>query len=189
MDDYSKIDEALSAAGLSMTAVFVPQSHSRHAISADKRSGGYNGKGEPCINWKCTVFLNDRELWTGDYTQGIGHVSRPAAAWIRKEYGRDTCIGGHAAYMELCEAGRILRPGFPGNAITAPSLRDVFHSLLMDGEAYVMSFEEWADNYGFSSDSRKAEATYIECAAIGRALSAGLSSEALDGLRDLFQDY
>lgn len=189
MTDYSKIDEGLAAAGLSMTAVFVPQSRSRHAISADKRSGGYCGKGEPCINWRCTVLLDGRELWTGDYSQGIGHVSKQAAAWIRKEYGPVTSIGSRAAYMELCETQKVSRYGFPGNSIAAPLLRDVFHSLLMDGEAYVMSFEEWADNYGFSSDSRKAEATYIECAAIGRALSAGLSSEALDGLRDLFQDY
>ena len=189
MSDDSKIDEGLAAAGLSMAAVFVPQSHSRYAISADKRSGGYGGKGEPCINWRCTVLLDGRELWTGDYSQGIGHVSKQAAAWIRKEYGRDTCIGCHAAYAELCEKQKIERFGFPAKAITAPLLRDVFYSILQDGEAYAMSFEEWAAEYGFDTDSRKAEATYRECAAIGRALNAGLSAEALDRLRELFQDY
>lgn len=189
MTDYSKIDEGLAAAGLSMTAVFVPQSRSRHAISADKRSGGYCGKGEPCINWRCTVLLNDRELWTGDYSQGIGHVSKPVAAWIRKEYGRDTCIGGHAAYMELCETQKVARHGFPADAITAPLLRDVFYNVLLDGEAYTMTFEEWADSFGFDTDSRKAETTYRECVAVGRALHAGLSAEALDGLRELFRDY
>lgn len=187
MSDYSKIDEGLAAAGLSMTAVFVPQSKSRHAISADKRSGGYGGKGEPCINWRCTVLLNDRELWTGDYSQGIGHVSKPVAAWIRKECGPDTCIGGRAAYTELCETQKIARYGFP--AIAAPLLRDVFYSILMDGDAYAMSFEDWADTYGYDTDSRKAESVYRECAAIGRSLNAGLSPEALDGLRELFQDY
>lgn len=189
MDDYSKIDEGLAAAGLSMTAVFVPQSRSRHAISADKRSGGYCGKGEPCINWRCTVLLDGRELWAGDYAQGIGHVSKPVAAWIRRECGPDTCIAANAAYMELCETQKIARRGFPGNAIAAPLLRDVFYNILQDGDAYAMSFEEWADNYGYDTDSRKAEATYRECAAIGRALNAGLSPEAVDGLRELFQDY
>lgn len=189
MDDYSTIDEGLAAAGLSMAAVFVPQSRSRYAISADKRSGGYGGRGEPCINWRCTVSLNGRELWTGDYSQGIGHVSKPAAAWIRKECGPDTCIGSRAAYTELCETQKIARYGFLSNAIAAPLLRDVFYSILLDGDAYAMSFEEWADSFGYDTDSRKAESTYRECAAIGRALSAGLSAEALDGLRELFQDY
>lgn len=187
MDDYSKIDEGLAAAGLSMTAVFVPQSHSRHAISADKRSGGYGGKGEPCINWRCTVLLNGRGLWTGDYSQGIGHVGKEGQAWILREYGPATCIGGHAAYMELCETQKIA--GRDQGLITAPLLRDVFYNILQDGDAYAMSFEEWADNYGYDTDSRKAEATYRECAAIGRALNAGLSPEAVDGLRELFQDY
>jgi len=189
MSDYSKIDEGLSAAGLSMTAVFVPQSRSRYAISADKRSGGYGGRGEPCINWRCTVSLNGRELWAGDYAQGIGHVSKPVAAWIRRECGPSNCIAGHGAYAELCEKQKINRFGFPAKAITAPLLRDVFYSILQDGEAYAMSFEEWAAEYGFDTDSRKAEATYRECAAIGRALNAELSAEALDRLRELFQDY
>jgi hypothetical protein len=59
----------------------------------------------------------------------------------------------------------------------------------MDSEAYARGFEEWADNFGLDQDSRKAEAMYNECAAIGRALAAGLSPAEIDRLREVFQDY
>jgi hypothetical protein len=73
--------------------------------------------------------------------------------------------------------------------LNPPELRDVFYSLLMDAEAYSMGFEEWADNFGYDRDSRKAESTYNECAAIGRSLAARLSPAEIDRLREVFQDY
>jgi hypothetical protein len=43
-----------------------------------------------------------------------------------------------------------------------PSARDVVGSLVSDAAGYenARSFEEWADEYGYDHDSRKAEQTY-----------------------------
>jgi hypothetical protein len=187
MTDYTEIDQALTAAGLTMAAVFVPQSKSRHAIKIGpdgKRTGGYRGKGEPSINWSCTVRVDGRELWTGDYSQGSGHL--PGV--LGKVIGRTGYVASFR--VAACETGQAVQPDNRfGPAIKPPELRDVFYSLLMDSEAYAMSFEEWADNFGYDRDSRKAEATYNECAAIGRALTARRSPAEIDRLRELFQDY
>jgi hypothetical protein len=191
MTDYTEIDQALTAAGLTMTAVFIPQSNSRHAIKTGpdgKRTGGYCGKGEPCINWRCTVRVDGRETWTGDYSQGSGHLPE----YIRRKGNRNS-LANYEAEVFACESGKAVsfsgHEFAKGSPLNPPELRDVFCSLLMDSEAYAMEFEEWADNFGYDRDSRKAEATYNECAAIGRALAARLSPAEIDRLREVFQDY
>jgi hypothetical protein len=192
MTDYTEIDQALTAAGLTMKAVFVPQSKSRHAIKvrADKSpgEGGYCGKGEPCINWKCTVSVNGLEAWTGDYSQGPLHLPE----FIRHKGSRNS-VANYGAEIFACESGKAVRFGAAisgkGQPLKPPSMRDVLYGLLMDSEAYSMGFEEWADKFGYNLDSRKAEATYNECAAIGRALAARLSPAEIDRLREVFQDY
>lgn len=192
MTDYSEIDQALTAAGITMTAVFVPQSKSRHAITAraDKGpgKGGYCGKGEPCINWKCTISVKGLEVWTGDYSQGAGHLPE----FIRHKGSRSS-VANYDAELFACESGKAVRFGAAifdkWRPLNPPALRDVFYILLMDSEAYAMSFEERVDNFGYDRDSRKAEATYNECAAIGRALAARLSPAEIDRLREVFQDY
>jgi hypothetical protein len=123
-------------------------------------------------------------LWTGDYSQGIGHLP----GMLGKISGRTIYESGYIA--DACETGKAIQPGtVRGPALNPPELREVFYSLLMDSEAYAMGFEEWADNFGLDSDSRKAESTYNECAAIGRALAARLSPAEIDRLREVFQDY
>lgn len=59
----------------------------------------------------------------------------------------------------------------------------------MDSHADEQTFEDWCDGYGYDPDSRKAEATYRECAATGRALRMALGSGVIDELRELFADY
>ena len=73
----------------------------------------------------------------------------------------------------------------------APKLADVVHSLISDGSAYFdgQSFEEWAGDCGYDTDSRKAEETYRTCDAIGRALVRGLGRETVERLREAAQDY
>jgi hypothetical protein len=187
MTDYTEIDQALTAAGLTITAVFVPQSKSRHAIKSGKdgkRSGGHFGMGGPCINWRCTVRVNGRELWTGDYSQWSGLLP----GMLGKAGGRT--VHDKWSITAACETGKAIQPGeHNGPRLNPPELRDVFYSLLMDSEAYSMGFEEWADNFGYDRGSRKAEATYNECAAIGRALAARLSPAEIDRLREVFQEY
>jgi hypothetical protein len=50
-------------------------------------------------------------------------------------------------------------------------------------------FEGWASEYGYDTDSRSAEATYLACLDIGLKLRASIGEAGLDQLRDLFADY
>lgn len=194
MTDHTAIDNALTAAGISMTAVFVPQSRGRYAIKAradngkGEGKGGYCGKGEPCINWKCTVSMNGREAWTGDYSQGSGHLPE----YIRHPGDRNSLMN-YAAELGACESGKAVRFGdaiaSKGEPLQPPDTRDVIYSLLMDSIADDMPFEDWCSEYGYDTDSRKAEATYHQCADTGRALRLALGTGMLDGLREVFQDY
>lgn len=64
-----------------------------------------------------------------------------------------------------------------------PDLADVLHCLLSDGDACHYSFEEWCDSYGYDTDSRAAERTYLACVATGEKLSSlGLDLETLSTL-------
>ena len=52
-----------------------------------------------------------------------------------------------------------------------PALRDVLECLFLDAEALsATDFEEWASDFGYDLDSRKAEQTYNACVKTGRDL-------------------
>lgn len=88
----------------------------------------------------------------------------------------------HNAYkVRLSYDGRRLTvPWRAGLGITeAPSARDVLEALLMDAAGYenAPSFEEWAEEYGYDEDSRKAEATYRAVERQTRGLKRLLSDD------------
>lgn len=71
-----------------------------------------------------------------------------------------------------------------------PCSRDVIHGLIMDSSVLeCSSFEDWAMDYGYETDSRKAESVYKQCLAIALKILAALGHENLAKLRELFQDY
>src|SRR5688572_11046040 len=53
-------------------------------------------------------------------------------------------------------------PFWTGSALGEPSLADVLQCLALDATDYdgCRSFEDWCGDYGYDSDSRKAEATW-----------------------------
>lgn len=68
-----------------------------------------------------------------------------------------------------------------------PSLCDVLYSLSMDAEVLnAASFEYWAQELGYDTDSRKAEATYRLCLSIALAMNQFID---LDELREVVSDY
>ena len=72
-----------------------------------------------------------------------------------------------------------------------PSLADVIYQLLLDGEAYFnpYPFEEWAKEFGYDPDSRKAEAIFRVCDETGRALARCVPSEILAKAREILKDF
>lgn len=70
-----------------------------------------------------------------------------------------------------------------------PSILDVVSSLLLDADVCGRSFEEWASDFGYDTDSRQAEKIYRACQDIESAWKRAFSAADLELLRELFQDY
>jgi hypothetical protein len=98
----------------------------------------------------------------------------------------DSSVMRDKMVREECETGRV---PFGMKKVT-PTLRDVMYSLVMDANTIdYASFEEWADEFGYDHDSRKAEAVYKQCLEIALKLRNAIGEDGLAKLREAFQDY
>jgi len=192
-DTSETLAQAIERLGLSIRAEFVPFSKSRNA--AEKHRS---------LNWRVTLvqrYQNGegddryRDIITTDYAQGIGHA--PAYKASVKQAGSAYSMLRASAIERETETGRItvFAPGGlamfqNGKAIPAPSAADVVYSLAIDADVLNYArFEDWADELGFDSDSRKDEAIYKECMADALQLRAGLGSDGLESLQRAAQEY
>lgn len=71
----------------------------------------------------------------------------------------------------------------------APTAADVLYSLLSDSEDLGQSFESWCGDFGYDSDSRKAEATYLACQRNGDKLATLFTPKQLAELRAALEGY
>lgn len=177
-----RIDAAVRDIGLTMTAVFVPWSQSRN-----------KGEKYPSLNWLVTLHIGKSELLTTNYMAGSGHC--PAYKASVRAMGGANCIMRQDAIKWECENGKTARTmeGYShitgGNPILL-DMRDVLHSLVPDADVIdAGGFIEWADTFGYDSDSRKAEATYRACLEIALKLRNSLGEANLTKLREACQDY
>lgn len=77
-----------------------------------------------------------------------------------------------------------------GAALTgSPELCDVLYCLISDAESAGESFDDWCANFGYDTDSRKAERTWKACKRVAASLSRLFTNNELDALRELFADY
>ena len=157
---------------------FVPFSQSRNA-----------GEKFPSLNWKVTLYKDklpeaarfSGEIMRFDYSQGSGH----APSYKQGNRSQDNvdkvafeCEHGHKS-REIC--GSIMK----GAKIAPPSLADVLYSISMDADAIdFATFEDWASEFGYEKDSRKAEAIYRTCLEYGLKLRSAVGEKALAELRD-----
>ena len=70
-----------------------------------------------------------------------------------------------------------------------PKAASVLHSLLMDTYAIDSSFEDWCSDYGYDTDSIKALKTYKACRSIGERMVRVFSTDTIDAMREILQDY
>ena len=70
-----------------------------------------------------------------------------------------------------------------------PKVADVLHSLILDASAADENFDDWCDNFGYSSDSIKALNTYKACLDTARALRKHFSPTMLENIREMLADY
>lgn len=157
--------------GITMTAVFVPQSKSRNAKEKNLS-----------LNWLVTITANGRSITT-DYMQGIGHLPGYKHGW--------KSIDDANREKEAAETGKYLRPNaeYFRTAIPPPTLDDVLSCLILDASAIdAGSFEDWAQEFGYDTDSRAAEKIYDACVKTALQLRSMLGNDRIELLRTHYQD-
>jgi hypothetical protein len=177
-----RVEAAMKELGLSLSYKFVPFSMSRN--KAEK---------QPSLNWLVTLTKGSQALTT-DYSAGCGHCpacKRPLA----KNTSYDKRLK-QEAIAEECERGKPLRwtvlGWMPPNGAKAilPKDADVMHSLSLDASVLdAGTFESWASELGWDTDSRAAEATYRACLDIALKLRSMIGDAGLRLLQDACQDY
>lgn len=70
-----------------------------------------------------------------------------------------------------------------------PKNSDIMYSLLMDSEAGNYSFQDFCNNFGYSSESIKAFNIYQECEKISKNLRKVFTSEQLQQMKIALEDY
>ncbi len=158
--------------GVTMTTQFVPWSQSRN--KAEKH---------PSLNWLVTLTVGEgRPILTTDYMAGSGHC--PSYKASKRHLGHANSLTRFEAIKHECETGR-----GDGKKLQ-PKISDVLYSLAMDASVLDSgSFEDWAVEFGYETDSRKAEAIYHACLDIALKLRNGLGEAKLAELREACQDY
>jgi hypothetical protein len=77
-----------------------------------------------------------------------------------------------------------------GDKPIVPDICDVVACLVSDASAIdCRSFEDWASDLGYDTDSRKAEATYRACLETGLALRASLGNAGFAKLQTACEGY
>jgi hypothetical protein len=179
MMEVSELNAVIESFGLEYSARFVPQSQSRNASEKS-----------PSLNWRVLVKHGGAELVT-DYMQGIGHL--PHAADARKALGSGDFARYERKVAEEGKTGRFLSGSqvmFISKPLPAPLLRDVLYCLVLEASVIdYATFEDWASEYGYDTDSRKAEKTYRACLKTALSLRAMVGDAGLTKLREAFQDY
>lgn len=199
MTDHSELDAKIAALGIEYKAEFVPQRLSRNS-----------GEKNPSLNWRVTLARGGRVLST-DYMQGIGHVPGyyhgpltipgtsyrwPEAVTLRLEQEHAANSGKYPVFGKQKRAVKpddykpLARHDIGLATLPPPLLRDVLYCLVSDADVLnYEGFEDWASNYGYEEDSRKAERIYRDCCAFALKLQSLIGRKALDELREAFQDY
>jgi hypothetical protein len=165
----TKVDHiaaTIEGLGLSVESEFVPFSRSRN-----------HGEKVRNLNWRVTIKRNGRNVLTTDYSAGMAHCP---------SYKPHPTVDENKRIAFECEHGLSSRGGKP----LAPKPADVIYSLVMDsGVLDAGGFEQWASEFGYDADSRKAEKIYRDCIDIALKLRAAIGDEGLSLLREAFQDY
>lgn len=124
------------------------------------------------LNWHGTTatgghITTDAEKWK-HYAWTV-HFAPPSKAPVSMDY---KCGTAHV-YPKTAHFGIRGKPKSPAPA-------EVLASYCRDWQDSDCAFDEWADNFGYDTDSRKALATYESCRAAGPKLRAlGLTREQI----------
>ena len=178
------IDAKLIELGLTLSATFVPAS----TFKDDEWKRG-------AVNFTVKIKRGDWCAYHGPYAYGVGHLPGYVAKYADKLMCESIMTAMRDRGVWPIDGLTIFNNGqHPLNwraaPVPAPLLRDVMYSLLADYPVIDYgSFESWASDYGYDTDSRKAEQTYRACLDNALQLRAALGDSVIAELQELFQDY
>jgi hypothetical protein len=155
--------DILNALGVDIEATYVP-----HKTAAGE---------SPTLRWIVSVRRNGRPFFETTYSAGYAHSPE-----YKSHGGRVT-----AAVIAECETGCVY--GKHSTPVPPPAAADVVHSLIMDASTADEEFEDWASNYGYSTDSREAERIFNACGRTAAALRRAFTRDELTQLEAAFSDY
>lgn len=160
----------------------------------------FNPRAEVCDDWPgvrfSIIISRGRSTFNTAYSMGTGHF--PVKDLHASLHHLSARISDGIETLQRIPHTRFLDKSLHADIAAAvqkikkitPEMDDVMHSLLLDGAAYfdAFSFEEWCAEYGYDTDSRKAESIYRHCDDTGRSLARMFTSAELSQLRDLAND-
>lgn len=114
-------------------------------------------------------------MFTTQYKCGLGLVEKKKGSLPAPKCNKN-CI----AYKEWEEQN--FKPKHPKNS-------DIMYGLLSDSNAGSYSFQDFCDNFGYSSDSIKALNVYRECEKTSKNLRKVFTSEQLQQMQIALEDY
>lgn len=121
----------------------------------------------------------DSNMFTTQYKYGLGHSQLDPVAALRNPPPMN-CKKDSPRYLHWIST--VLKPTKPKNS-------DIMYSLLMDSEAGNYSFQDFCDNFGYSSDSIKDFSIYQECKKTSKNLRKVFTNEQLQQMQEALQDY
>ncbi len=131
--------------------------------------------------WEC-VFTSGKVSESFEFSMGLGN-RKPDESAMAKMSAQSLA---KVSKRMLAWEGHYKR--FP-DKVVAPHKADVLHSLILDSSAVDQSFASWCNEYGYDSDSRKAESTYRACQENADKLSRVFSGAEIAALAEALQDY
>lgn len=173
----ANVDAYLQSIGVVYSADFVPQRLSRNSAEKNKS-----------INWRVKFHNSARKSnFETDYMQGIGHI--PEVPRCAKGNNYDMVQArAEAAEKGIYYSKKQDHCSWGGKKIPAPSAADVLYSLVLDADATQYDFEEWASNFGYDTDSRKAEQLYNDCRKIASEMRKVFSSVQVAHIAELVRE-
>lgn len=157
--------------GLEYRAEFIPGSRTNH-----------DDPDWECVTWRITLSVPNGGNYSTEYRSGI--------ACIPVKYDNKARKLRTIAVDEQIK--RAIETGSPrlGVKVPDPDLVNVLYCLVSDAGAIDYScFQDWADDFGYDVDSRKAEKIYRTCLEIGLWMRSALGEKTLAELREALADY
>lgn len=142
-----------------------------------------------CLAWDVELSRGGKAVYSGPYHRGLGPVRLPFD-YLHEGISARFVLKNASPSRPLPEKWeQVLSFALTRN--TQPlGLADVVASVLSDARtALRVTFEEWCDEYGYDTDSRKAFSMFTGCQLTLARLQSVCSPEEENALFDMFADY